>query len=453
MNAFVDTFVQEQELSVRLIGDEAVIVNRATNSLHRLNDVGAAVFETFAQRGMAADAVRMLTSRFDLSDVPQDEVESDVEAFIADLLERRLIRNTEFAPLPRAPIHLPDWREELERIGVDLIAPVWSKIEISTRCHLDCVHCYIPYDDRRRPIPSEKRHLDNDEICRVIDELAAAGAMLLTVTGGEIFIRQGIFDVLEHANRRGFILELFTTGMPLNAEKVARLAALNVGNVQISLYSHEAGTHDAVTQSPGSWERSVSAARQLIASGVNVEFACTLMQSNVADTKGMKELGEKIRATVSFGYPITSRTDGNRDTHALRTSGPELERAIRDLPEFFAKPAPKPADQPICPAAVNMCAISASGDVLPCSQFHLPLGNVREQSLKEIWESSPVARRVRAIRTGDLKPSVAGALDSYVGLCPGLNLLEEGDALIPARVTAETTLAVDRVLGSSTHAR
>ncbi|HEY6138617.1 MAG TPA: PqqD family peptide modification chaperone [Thermoanaerobaculia bacterium] len=443
------SWIQETELSYRLIAGEAVIVNRIDNTLHRLNEVGATVFEALGSPAGLDDVLQTVRSRFDFSDVPAEEVESDVRAFVDDLLARRLIRDAGSAPAPRGLLRLDPWRDELERIGVDLVAPVWSKIEVSTRCHLDCVHCYIPFEERHLPAPPERRDLDNAEICALIDELAGIGALLLTLTGGEIFIRSGIFDVLEHAQRRNFILELFTTGMPLNADKVARLAAMNVGRVQISLYSHEAATHDAVTQAPGSWQRSVSAARQLAQAGVHIDFACTLMQSNVGDTEGMKRLAESIGATVSYGYPITARTDGNRDTHALRTTGPELEQAIRALPEFFAMPKPKSAAERICPAAVNMCAVSASGDVLPCSQFHLPLGNVRETPLAEIWERSPVARRVRAIRTGDLKPSAHGALDAYVGLCPGLNLLEEGDPLVPARVTAETTLAVSRVLGSS----
>ncbi|HEY4642949.1 MAG TPA: PqqD family peptide modification chaperone [Thermoanaerobaculia bacterium] len=443
-------FIQESELSVRVIGDDAVIVNRATNSVHRLNAVGAETFFAFQAPQTRSSVFETLTQSVDFSDVDPDEARTDVDAFVDDLLDRRLIRAIDTPPLPRAPIRLKLWKRELKDIGAVLGVPVAAHIEVSTRCHLDCVHCYIPGVDRRPGRNAERKpDMTNDELRSLLDQLEALGCFVLTFTGGEIFIRPGMMELLEYASERGFILELFTSGTPLTADKAARLANLNIALVQISLYSHDHTTHDDVTQVRGSWMRSVAAAKELVARGIFVEFACTLMRSNIADAVELRRFADSVGVTLSFADTITSRTDGNTDTHDLRPTPEQRAEAIRQIPDFFVIPEAKHPDEPLCTAGHNMCAISANGDLLPCNLFHLPLGNVRETPLAELWANSPALQRLRRARMRDVKPSALGALPSYIDFCPGLNLLEEGDYLVPARVVAETTLMVERELAKN----
>lgn len=443
-------FVQESELSVRIIGDDAVIVNRATNSVHRLNAVGAETFFAFQQEQTRSSAFETLLQSVDFSGVDLDEARADVDAFIDDLLDRRLIRPVDAPPLPRAPIRLKLWKRDLNDIGAVLGAPIAAHIEVSTRCHLDCVHCYIPGVDRRPRRDSERKpNMTNDELRSLLDQLEAIGCFVLTFTGGEIFIRPGMMEILEYASGRGFIIEVFTSGTPLTPDKAARLANLNLARVQISLYSHDHTTHDDVTQVRGSWMRSVAAAKELTARGVFVEFACTLMRSNIADVVELRRFADSLGITLTYADTITSRTDGNKETHDLRPTPEQRAEAIRQIPDFFEVPAAKGPDEPLCTAGHNMCAISASGDLLPCNLFHLPLGNIRETPLAELWANSPALQRLRRARMRDVKPSSIGALPRYIDFCPGLNLLEEGDYLIPAKVAAETTLMVERELAKN----
>jgi MoaA/NifB/PqqE/SkfB family radical SAM enzyme len=443
----VTQFIQESELSVRVIGDDAIIVNRATNSVHRLNAVGAETFFAFEKPQTRSAVFETLLQSVDFSDVDTDEARADVDAFVSDLLDRRLIRAVDTPPLLRAPIRLKLWKRDLNAIGAVLGAPIAAHIEVSTRCHLDCVHCYIPGADRSPGRNAERKpDMTNDELRSLLDQLEALGCFVLTFTGGEIFIRPGMMELLEYANARGFILELFTSGTPLTPDKAARLAHLNLARVQISLYSHDHTTHDDVTQVRGSWMRSVAAAKELVTRGIFVEFACTLMRSNIADVVELRRFADSLGVVLKYADTVTSRTDGNTDTHDLRPTPEQRAEAVRQIPDFFAIPEAKDPDEPLCPAGHNMCAISASGDLLPCNLFHLPLGNVRETPLAELWSNSPALQRLRRARMRDVKPSPIGALPRYIDFCPGLNLLEEGDYLVPAKVVAETTLMVAREL-------
>lgn len=446
-----ELFVREKHLTYRLIAGETLLVNGVTNKFYRLNQVGTLIFEQLKQPSAVGQVLDKLSGEFALDDVSPKELFADVSDFIQYLIAERVIRPASRPPAPKGFLRIDDWRDELDAVGIELEIPTWAKIELSTTCHLHCAHCYIPAPERslkrELTVLRQQKELTDGEIFSAIDQLAEMGCLLLTLTGGEIFIKKSIFDILRHAHQRGFVLELFTSGTPLTPDKIAALAELNVGRVQVSVYSHDAEIHDSFTGSSGSWERSVNAIRLMAENGLHVELVCSVIPGNYRDLDRIRELAGSLGASCSYGYPITSRTDGDHDTHALHLGPEELRHAILSVPNFFAMPEPKAKTARICPAAVNMCSITSSGDVLPCSQFQLPAGNVRDGKLADIWRNSPVFSKLRGLRMGDLKGRGGEVLPSYVGLCPGLNLLEEGDFLVPAAITVETTKAVMNVIG------
>ncbi len=445
-----DLFVQETHLIYRLVSDETLLVNSISNKWYRFNQVGALIFEHLKEPSSIKQVVDKLSDEFAFDEVSPEELFADVSEFVQYLLEERVIRPESRPAAPKGFIRVDDWRDELDAVGIELGIPTWAKIELSTACHLHCAHCYIPAPERslkrELKVVRQEKELSDDEIYSIMDQLADMGCLLLTLTGGEIFLKKSIFDIIRYAHERGFVLELFTSATPLTPDKISALAELNIGRVQVSVYSHDAKIHDDFTGSAGSWARSVSAIRLMAEMGLHVELVCSIVPDNYQDLIRIRELAESLGASCSYGYPITARTDGNPDTHSLRLNKEELRHAIFAVPNFFAMPEPKAKTARICPAAVNMCSITSSGDILPCSQFNLPAGNVRDGQLAEVWRNSPIFSKLRSLRMEDLKSPDGAELPGYVGLCPGLNLLEEGDFLTPAAITVETTRAVMDVI-------
>lgn len=443
-------YVRHPHLIYRFIRDEAIVVNPVTNALTRLNATGSQIFKMLAEPLREEEILGRLASALGEPGAPDEQMRDDCREFTSQLLAMKLIYPESEAPPASGRLRVDDWRDEMDAAGMELLAPLWAKMEISTKCHLNCAHCYIPFSQRAPKGPFRvlraQEEMTDAEILSCVDQLAGLGAILLTVTGGEIFARQNLLEILAHAHRQGFVLELFTSGTLMTEAKADALSALNIGRIQVSVYSASAERHDGFTGSPGSWKRSTDAIRMLTARGLHVDLACSIMPLNYDEILQVRDLAHSLGASCSYGYPITSRTNGDHDTHRHRLSPEQLRTAIEAVPEFFALPPVKEPSQRICPAGVNMCAIAATGEVYSCSQFMLPAGNIREQRLQDIWLHSPALRRIRELRTSDLKPSQLGALDSYVGLCPGMNLLEEKDFLVPASVTAEATLAVWSVL-------
>ena len=107
--------------------------------------------------------------------------------------------------------------------------------------------------------------------------------LILTLSGGEPFLRKDFFDILAYARSLMFSVKIKTNGLLIGAEQAQRLRELHVGEVQISIYSHRPEVHDGITKVRGSLERSLNAIRFLRSQGLTTVIACPLMRANIAD--------------------------------------------------------------------------------------------------------------------------------------------------------------------------
>src|SRR5713226_7891868 len=82
--------------------------------------------------------------------------------------------------------------------------PIEAMFELTYGCNLRCVHCYNP---THRALPQE---LTTAEVFSILDQLADMDVLILTFTGGELFVRPDVFDIFEQAKRLGFLLELIS---------------------------------------------------------------------------------------------------------------------------------------------------------------------------------------------------------------------------------------------------
>ena len=99
--------------------------------------------------------------------------------------------------------------------------------ELTHVCNLDCVMCYN--------VPQPEPELTTAECLDILEQLAAAGTLRLTLTGGEILTRRDFFIIAERARALGFALDLKTNGTLITPERADRLAALHPMQVDISL--------------------------------------------------------------------------------------------------------------------------------------------------------------------------------------------------------------------------
>ena len=297
--------------------------------------------------------------------------------------------------------------------------PINVLFELTHRCNLRCFHCYVIAD--KRP------ELDTHEVRGVLDQLAEAGTLFITFTGGEIMLRQDLFEVLEHARDRHFAIRLFTNGTLIDEEAADRIARIKPVDVGVSVYGPTAEIHEAVTKARGSFDKSVRALQLLHDRGIMTHLKCVLMEENVNVRGGVGDLADELGAYAQFDPQVTPRNDGDLSPTSHSIDDTELSNVVHASQLRGALDL----DTALCAAGRDSASISPAGDVLPCVQWPMPIGNLRQQSFSEIW-SSPEASAIRDLTMSKLDTCRDCPDLGFCSLCLGLNYVENGDATRPS---------------------
>jgi len=318
----------------------------------------------------------------------------------------------------------------------------WSvHLDVTYRCNERCVHCYLDHEDHGE--------MKTAEIKNVLEQLAHSGTLFLTLSGGEIFLREDLFDLLEFARSLHFDISLKTNALLIDAARARKLRELSVRRIQISIYSAEPAVHDAITKVRGSLQRTLTAVRFLQAEGLQVKIACPLMKQNLTAYRNVQALAAELGVPYVLDMTITPKMDGDMSLLQLRNSAQSLLPILRD-PNLNPSSAPPQSanasplatgsatpsgiesqayDDIPCSAGHNSCYISPYGDVFPCVQMPVATGNLRQRRFADIWFQSPEMKRVRAVRESQLPVCSKCSIRQYCERCPGLAQMEGGDLL------------------------
>ena len=322
--------------------------------------------------------------------------------------------------------------------------PVSVTIELTRRCRLSCSHCYLP-ETRGRARPG--RELSSAQWENILGQLARAGGLYLVFTGGEPLLRPDLADLCRAAKKLKFDVRVFSTGLGLTAGAAAEFKAAGVSAFELSFYGRPS-VHDRVTGLKGSYSGSLAAARLLKKSGVPVKLKVPLTNLNYGQAGFLKGLAKKEGFGVSFDPVIAPAND--RDTVALkyRLTGSRLAGALKRLsapaspvPASPARGAPDAWDF-LCGAGHNVCAVDPAGNLYPCLQLPVKLGNLTRQSFAAIWKGAPWLKRWRRAGLKDLRVCRDCGLLDYCSRCPGISLLEEGDVFAPNKPACEMAAAL-----------
>jgi radical SAM protein with 4Fe4S-binding SPASM domain len=322
----------------------------------------------------------------------------------------------------------------------------WSvHVDLTYRCNERCIHCYLDHEDHGE--------MKTQEIKNVLEQLAQTGTLFLTFSGGEIFLRADLFELLEFARSLHFDISLKTNALLIDSERARKLRELRVRKIQISIYSAEPEVHDAITKVRGSLERTLAAIRFLQTEGLQVKIACPLMKQNLTAYRNVQALAAELGVPYVLDMTITPKMDGDMSLLQLRSSTTELLPILQDASLNPRACSPNSLEAETistggatgsatssgiesqayedipCSAGHNSCYISPYGDVFPCVQMPVATGNLRKQTFEDIWFRSEEMNRVRAVRESQLPLCSKCSIRQYCERCPGLAQMEGGDLL------------------------
>lgn len=296
--------------------------------------------------------------------------------------------------------------EEIQ--GKPLISAL--QFELSSRCNERCIHCYIPNGkkDRGYDMPIEK-------VKSILDEFADMGGLHVTLSGGEAFLHKDILDICQYCREKDLKISILSNLISLKDEQIPYLKSFNLSLIQTSLYSMNPDIHDRITLVKGSFQRTKSAIEKLVAADIPVQISCPLMKANKDGYRDVLEYADKLKIKAQTDYIMMAQANLDIRNLANRLSLEETEKVIRDIIEYdldyklntlMQKPRSEEikfdkerfSHQPLCGVGYDNCCITVNGDVYPCAGWQeYVLGNVYQQSLKEIWENSEKIKELRKV--------------------------------------------------------
>jgi radical SAM protein with 4Fe4S-binding SPASM domain len=332
----------------------------------------------------------------------------------------------EAATLPGTLLHRLQAKAQADNI------PLHAMLELTNGCNLRCRHCYVGDHSRRG-------ELTLDEFKLVFDQLAEAGSLFLTLSGGEPLTRKDFFQIVAYARQKEFSFTLFSNGTLITPRVADRLRELCPERVEISLLGGQAATHDGITQVPGSFERALRGARLLVERGIKVQLKTTWMRENIEEAEQIVSLVRDVGASFRSAALVIHRRDGSAEPAGLRATLEQLQAAARrsydQRPGLAVPPPPPPLTEEQkqamspCGTGQTSCRIDARGNVYPCAAIDIVLGSLREKPFAAIWYGSPELAQIRAIRVSDLPECSACALYMRCSRCAGLARMETGSLL------------------------
>jgi MoaA/NifB/PqqE/SkfB family radical SAM enzyme len=285
---------------------------------------------------------------------------------------------------------------------------------LTERCNLRCTHCYQsgtckdekPFSEIKRAMGDVKQTIEAWE-----DAYGLEFSLSYNVTGGEPFLRQDLFDVLQEIrNTRGDIY-LLTNGTLVTPDAARKLAGHGVKGVQVSIEGPEA-VHDRI-RGKGSFSKALSGIEHLLDAGMPVTLNATLSRINadhlmdfvaLASRLGVPRLGFSRLVPAGRGRGMLSEMLEPQEVKrlyeaAFSAHAPGLEIVTGDpvASQMQGDDGEDLGDTPIggCAAGVSGLTFLPDGTITPCRRLPIPIGNIREDLLREVWATSGVLNQLR----------------------------------------------------------
>ena len=291
-------------------------------------------------------------------------------------------------------------------IAGNVFRPSLVSWNLTRRCNLRCPHCYLSAGKK------EEDELSTAECLTLLDDMKALGTEMVILTGGEPLLRKDIYDLATAASERDLWVVMGTNGVLLDDRVAQKMLECGVKGVGISIDSVDPAKHDKFRGGPDAWRYSMRALDVAKANGLEVLVQSTVMDMNRDEIPQLLELARE-RGAWSFNLYFLVQTGRGQEMNDLDAAS--TENLLGDLVDFQeeyrpmlvrSKCAPQfkriayergaaGLDSGGCMAGTQYCRITPSGDVTPCPYMTVVAGNVREQSFREIWQSSPVLEALR----------------------------------------------------------
>ena len=320
--------------------------------------------------------------------------------------------------------------------------PLGGTIELTDRCNLSCLHCYINQPAGDQVI--RQNELSTAAVKAIIGQITDAGCLYLLFTGGEPLLRPDFPEIYRYAKQHGLLISLFTNATLLD-DKIADLFVdMSIYTIEVSLYGATRETYEAVTQQPGSFDRCINGIKRLKSRGIPVGLKSVLLRTNAHELNAMKTLADEFGAPFRYDGTIWPRINGDEEPYNQRLSASEMinldtgdverKQQWRESYDKFSGQLLRNENVFSCGAGFHTFHINSVGRMSICIMVREPSYDLFEVPFLEAWEHLGKLRELKRTKTIECQTCLAGSLCSQ---CPGWSQIVHGDLETPVDSVCE----------------
>jgi radical SAM protein len=291
--------------------------------------------------------------------------------------------------------------------------------EMTQACGLACKHCRAEAMPTANPL-----ELTTEQGKRFLDQLVGFGNPLphLILTGGDPLSRKDIFELIDYGTGLGLEVSVTPSATPeLTNEAITRLKKHGIQSLGLSLDGSCAEKHDAIRAVPGTFERTMEAARHCGRLGLPIQVNTLVAEETAADLPAIYELLRTSFPVMRWSlFMLISVGRGKALNEVSPEEGECIMRWVYDLSQhspFAVKTTEAPSYRRIAIEKMHSSGVAKSemkessvykgfqirdghgivfvsnlGEIYPSGFLPLHCGNVRKDSLVEIYRNSDIFR-------------------------------------------------------------
>jgi radical SAM protein with 4Fe4S-binding SPASM domain len=415
---WIDDFFRDAGSHIFAREEDGVVI-LPPNQVYKANATGIAIVRHMLSGGRVAR----------IPGIEREDRALQVAAFVSDI---RSLYLGEPAADGRAPYESVPYSFQYTTL------PILGEIAVTYRCNNACLFCYAGCGSAGcTGTPNsvtggtEMTLAEAKEIIRVFKE--DAKIPFFSFTGGEPLLRDDLEEMIRFACGKDLQVNLITNGILADGRRAKSLFKAGLRTAQVSVEGVDASTHDLLTARPGSFKATLRGIRSLQQAGISVQTNTTVSSMNSGQARQfpgfLKSLGITRFAMNLYLPPAGSAkpdellvpySRAGAIIDAVRTSA-----RAEGLVFYWYSPIPQCRFNTIahglgnksCAAMDGLLSVSPSGDVLPCSSYPEPMGNLLMEDFRDIWFSP----RARHFKSKEYAPAECAGCGSFVACqaaCP-----------------------------------
>ncbi len=313
----------------------------------------------------------------------------------------------------------------------------------------------------------------------LLDEMADAGTLNLTFTGGDPMVRKDFCRLYEYAVHKGFLITVFCDGALITPAVREVFGRYRPRKVEVSVYGASRETYERITQVPGSHARCMEGIAWLAQTGISFTLKTVLMQANRHELHELQQFAanygvpfyfdtaifpclphgdnaaranEVLKRDPVSAIPVQVSSSAAQQTPALhapleqrldpqRAAEAHLSdpRQVEEMVELYLRTRDMPADDRLyrCSAGQSTVHVDPYGNVQPCTISTNGGHNIRDGGFVKGWHG-PLAE-VRKIKAREGSSCQTCDKQALCAGCPAFFAAETGDGRDKSTYVCETT--------------